>query len=134
MKKMKKKILTIVAILCMAFSAPVSAFADGEPEQIDLHVSIMNTDPTIPNGGIHKAPPRPSTVQIPTVFLDGFTLYFDEPCDDCTLQLVDEDEEIVYSVVLPNGTTEWELPELASGEYKLQIIRGRYCFWGWIEL
>ena len=129
---MKKKVLTIAAILCMAFSAPMSALADGEPEQVDLEVSIEN--PILPNTGIHKAPPRPSAVQIPTVFLDGFMLYFDEPCDGCTLQLVDEDEEVVYSVVLPNGTTEWELPELASGEYKLQIIRGRYCFWGWIEL
>lgn len=129
---MKKKILMIAAILCMAFSAPMSVLADGEPEQVDLQVSIE--DPTIPKGGIHKAPPRPSAVQIPIVFLDGFMLYFDEPCSGCTLQLVDEDAEIVYSVVLPNGTTEWELPELASGEYKLQIIRGRYCFWGWIEL
>ena len=129
---MKKKLLTIVAIACMAFSAPTSAFADGDPEQVDLEVSIW--DPTTQNGGIHKAPPRPSAVHIPIVFLDGFTLYFDEPCSGCTLQLVDEDEEIVYAVALPNGTTEWELPELVSGEYKLQIIRGRYCFWGWIEL
>ncbi|MDY6248608.1 MAG: hypothetical protein SPL55_04145, partial [Prevotella sp.] len=66
---MKKKFLTIVAIACMAFSAPTSALADGEPEQVDLEVSIEN--PTIPKGGIHKAPPSPSAVQIPTVFLDG---------------------------------------------------------------
>ncbi len=124
---MKKKIFMIVAIACMAFSAPTSAFADGELEQVDLEVSIW--DSTTQKGGIGRSP-----VQIPTVFLDGFTLYFDEPCDDCTIQLLDEDEEVVYSVVLPNGTTEWELPELASGEYELQIIRGRYCFWGWIEL
>ena len=129
---MKKKVLTIAAILCMAFSAPTSAFADGEPEQVELQVSIE--DPTTPIGGPRKAPPCPSAVQIPTVFLDGFTLYFDEPCNGCTLQLVDEDEEIVYSVVLPNGTTEWELPEFASGEYELQIIRGKYCFYGWIEV
>ena len=129
---MKKKILTIVAIACMAFSAPVSAFADGGLEQIDLEVSIDHSGSQ--HSGPRKAPPRPSAVQIPIVFLDGFTLYFDEPCDGCTLQLVDENEEVVYSVALPNGTTEWELPELPSGEYKLQIIRGRYCFWGWIEL
>ena len=127
---MKKNVLTIVAIVCMASVSPI--FADETGEQIELQVSIL--DPTTPHGGPRKAPPRPSAVQIPTVFLDGFTLYLDEPCDGCTLQLLDEDEEIVYSVVLPNGTTEWELPELASGEYKLQIIRGRYCFWGWIEL
>ena len=124
---MKKKIFMIVSIACMAFSAPTLAFADGDPEQVDLQVSIW--DSTTQKGGIGRSP-----VQIPTVFLDGFTLYFDEPCDGCTLQLVDEDAEVVYSVVLPNGTTEWELPELASGEYKLQIIRGKYCFWGWIEL
>lgn len=37
---MKKKIFMIVAIACMAFSAPTSAFADGEPEQVDFEVSI----------------------------------------------------------------------------------------------
>ena len=124
---MKKKFLTIVAILCMAFSAPTSALADGELEQVDLEVSIW--DPTTQKGGIGRSP-----VQIPTVFLDGFTLYFDTPCSGYTLQLVDEDGEIVYAVVLPYGTTEWELPDGLLGEYKLQIIRGRYCFWGWIEL
>ena len=127
---MKKKVLMIAAILCMAFVTPV--FAGQEGEQVDLQVSI--DDPDSQKGGPRKAPPRPSAVQIPIVFLDGYTLYFDNPCSGCTLRLVDEDEEVVYSVVLPNGTTEWELPELASGEYKLQIIRGRYCFWGWIEL
>ena len=129
---MKKNVLTIAAILCMAFSAPTSAFADGEPEQIDLQVSII--DPTLPNNGPHKAPPRVPSVQVPVVFLDGKTLYFDTPCDDCTIQLLDEDEEVVYAVVLPYGTTEWELPDGLLGEYKLQIIRGRYCFHGWIEL
>ena len=131
---MKKKILTIVAIACMAFFAPVSAFADGEPEQVDLEVSVNNTDPTLPNNGPHKAPPRVPSNQIPIVFLDGYTLYFDTPCDGCTLQLVDEDDFVVYSVTIPAGSIEWELPEVISGEFVLQIIRGRYCYWGWIEL
>lgn len=129
---MKKSIFVIVAILCMAFSAPMTAFADGEPEQIDLQVSII--DPTLPNNGPHKAPPRMPSVQVPVVFLDGNTLYFDTPCSGYTLQIVDEDGEIVYTVALPYGTTEWELPDGLLGEYKLQIIRGRYCFHGWIEL
>ena len=33
---MNKKIFMIVAIACMAFSAPTSVFADGELEQVDL--------------------------------------------------------------------------------------------------
>ena len=127
---MKKTYLMIVAIASMAFAVP--AYADGEVEQVDLEVSIDN--PTSQNGGIHKAPPRPSAVQIPVVFLDGFMLYFDEPCDGCTLQLVDEDDSVVYSVTIPAGTTEWELPGTFEGEFVLQIIRGKYCFFGWIEL
>lgn len=129
---MKKKILSIVAIACMAFSAPTSVFADGEPEQVDLQVSIDG--PSTQKGGIKKAPPRVPSSQIPVVFLDGNTLYFDTPCDGCTLQLVDEDDFVVYSVTIPEGSTEWELPEAISGEFVLQIIRGRYCFYGWIEL
>ena len=129
---MKKSIFVIVAILCMAFSAPMTAFADGEPEQIDLQVSII--DPTLPNNGPHKAPPRMPSVQVPVVFLDGNTLYFDTPCSGLTLQLVDEDDSVVYSVAIPAGTTEWELPSTFEGWYELQIIQGRFCFHGWIEL
>lgn len=127
---MKKNFLTIVAIACMAFAAPVYAQQGGK--QIDLQVSIDS--PTTPKGGIRKAPPRIPSIQMPSVFLDGNTLYFDTPCDGCTLQLVDEEDFVVYSVTIPEGTTEWELPDSLFGEYKLQIIRGKYCFYGWIEL
>ena len=122
----------IAAILCMAFSAPVSAFVEGEPEQIDLQVSYI--DPDSQKGGPRKAPPRVPSVQVPVVFLDSNTLYFDEPCGALMLQLVDEDDFVVYSVTIPAGTTEWELPSTFEGEYELQIIQGRFCFHGWIEL
>ena len=127
---MKKSIFAIAAIFCMAFAAPVYATPDWE--QVDLQVSYDQTNTQ--KGGPHKAPPRMPSVQVPVVFLDGNTLYFDTPCSGYTLQLVDEDGEIVYAVVLPYGTTEWELPDGLLGEYKLQIIRGRLCFYGWIEL
>ena len=129
MMNRKNFLKMMIAVVCMAFVTP--AYASGEGVQVDLQMSIW--DPTTQNGGPRKAPPRPSAVGIPTVFLDGYALYFDEPCNGCTLQILDENEEIVYAVALPNGTTEWELPEFVSGEYKLQIIRGKYCFWGWIE-
>ena len=122
---MKKTYLMIVAIACMAFAVP--AYADGDGEQVDLEVTIL--DPTTQNGGPHKSSP-----QIPLVFLDDHTLYFDAPCDGCTLQLLNEEEEIVYTVVLSKGTTEWDLPDGLFGKYQLQIIRRQYCFFGWIEL
>lgn len=127
---MKKSIFVIVAILCMAFAAPVYATPDWE--QVDLQVSYDQTNTQ--KGGSHKAPPRMPSVQVPVVFLDGNTLYFDEPCGALTLQLVDEDDSVVYSVAIPAGTTEWELPGTFEGWYELQIIQGRFCFHGWIEL
>ena len=127
-----KKVLIIVAIFCVAVAAPITAFADGESEQIDLQVSIL--DPTTPYGGPHKAPPRVPSNQIPVVFLNGHTLYFDTPCTGLMLQLVDEEDFVVYSMAIPAGTTEWGLPDTFEGEYELQIILGRYCFHGWIEL
>ena len=39
---MKKNVLTIAAILCMAFSAPMSALADGEPEQVDYKMFLRH--------------------------------------------------------------------------------------------
>ena len=119
----------IAAILSMAFAAPAYA-EDGE--QVDLQVSIEN--PTSQHGGTHKAPPRVPQNQIPVVFLNGHTLQFSTPCEGATLQLLDEEGFVVYTVTIPTGTTVIQLPSDLEGEFELQIIRGRYCFFGWIEL
>ena len=129
---MKKSIFAIAAILCMAFVAPVPAFADGA--QVDLQVSLINIDPGTIKGGPHKAPPRVPSTLFPSVFLDGSTLFFTPPYSSCTVQLLDENGDVVFSVFVPTGTMQVELPEDISGCYRLQIIRGRFCFWGWIEL
>lgn len=121
---MKKKILSFVAIVCMAFVVPCTALADRGP--IPLQVEDIN-----PTGGSgnHKTP-----IVIPSISLDDHTLYFNTPCDGDTLRLLDENGVVVYSIVIPVGTTSWVLPSTLSGEYELQIIRGNYCFWGIIEL
>lgn len=129
---MKKSIFMIAAIFSMAVSEPVPALADGT--QVDLQVSLIHINPGTIKDKPHKAPPHMPSVQVPVVFLDGNTLYFDEPCGALTLQLVDEDDSVVYSVTIPAGTTEWELPCTFEGEYELQIIQGRFSFHGWIEL
>jgi len=41
---------------------------------------------------------------------------------------------VVYTIVIPTGTTSWVLPASLSGEYELQLISGNYCFWGMITL
>lgn len=96
------------------------------PPEVPLEVSKIN--PTVPDDP-HKGP-----VQVPEVSLDGHTLYFFTPCDGCTLNIVDENDDVVYTLLIPCGTTSLALPSDLSGEYELQIIRGNYCFWGTITL
>ena len=121
-----KKFFLFILLAYMAPSIQVSADNSTE-ESIDLEVTIY--DPTGNWGGVHKGP-----VQIPEVSLDDHTLYFFTPCDGYTLNLVDENDVVVYTIVIPAGTTSWVLPASLSGEYELQLISGNYCFWGMITL
>lgn len=123
---MNKTIFMLIAISIMAFSASTYA-AVNTVDPIPLEGGII--DPTNDNDGPHKGP-----VQVPEVSLDDHTLYFFTPCDGCTLNLVDENDDVVYTLVIPSGTTSLALPSDLSGEYELQIIRGNYCFWGTITL
>ena len=121
---MKRKIMFIIAIVSMAFPAFGYVSEVGDP--IFLEGEYIN--PTA-GSGQHKAP-----VQVPSVSLDDHTLYFFTPCDGCTLNLVDENDVVVYTLVIPAGTTSLVLPATLSGNFELQIIRGNYCFWGEIML
>ena len=96
------------------------------PPEVPLEVS--KTNPAVPDDP-HKGP-----VQIPELSLDDHTLYFFTPCDGYTLNLVDENDVVVYTIVISVGTTSWVLPASLSGEYELQLISGNYCFWGMITL
>lgn len=109
----------------MAFS--VNANADNDDPLIDLNAGIY--DPTGNHSGLPKSP-----VLVPEVSLDDHTLYFFTSCDGYTLNLVDENDVVVYTIVIPTGTTSWVLPATLSGEYELQLITGNYCFWGMITL
>ena len=116
-------IFLLSLLTTMAVDAKVALMP---PPEVPLEVSKIN--PTVPDDP-HKGP-----VQIPEVSLDDHTLYFFTPCDGYTLNLVDENDVVVYTIVIPTGTTSWVLPATLSGEYELQLISGNYCFWGMITL
>lgn len=122
---MKKKVLLIICILGMAFVTLNLNAQKGE--SILLQATIY--DPTKPIGGFPKTP-----IQEPSISLDDHTLYFETPCDGCTLNIVDENDVVVYTLVILTGTTSLVLPSTLSGEYELQIIRGNYLFWGIISI
>ena len=120
---MLKKLFLFLCIFAMpAFFLSLSA-------QSPIPLKIGRIDPTNP------VLPRPkSPVLAPTVYIDGYALTFDTPCDGCTLQLVDENDVVVYSIIIPAGTTTLYLPSYLEGTFELQIICGEWLFYGEIEL
>ncbi len=122
----KKTILSIIILMMSMMS-----FANGEPdfigEQLELEVGYIKD---LPIGS--SRPRTPET--IPTIYFDGTILYFATSCDGCTLQIVDEAENICYELVIPIGTNELDLPENLFGEYKLRIINGNTCYYGVVTI
>jgi hypothetical protein len=121
---MKRIILCLVLGLVSSFSGVV---AEVVGDDIDLELGIFD-----PTGGYE--PPKKGIVLIPSVSLDGHTLDFETSCDGCTLRLLDENDVVVYSTVIPTGSTSLVLPSYLSGEFEIQIIEGNYYFWGYIYL
>lgn len=119
----KKYFILLLAAMALLPSFSVQVQAD----PVDLNLGYV--DPEIGKSGQQRSP-----IAIPEVDIDDYTLSFITPCDGCTLQLVDEDGFIVYTTVIPNGTTNLVLPSYLSGDYEIQIVRGNFYFYGYINL
>lgn len=113
-----------VLALALLMLCGVESFAK---RQVDLSTQFVDPTPTMPEQ--EKGP-----VQVPIIWLDENILYFETPCDGCLLNVLDASNTVVYSVVIPVGTTSLVLPSNLSGTYELQIIQGNYCFYGDIDL
>lgn len=117
-----KKIIVIVLCLLSVRSNYVYA----ENILIDIAVEIFDDKPNAIGKG--KAPLR-----IPRIYQDGYKLTFSSFHPEYIINIV-QDDEVVYSSVIPAGVTEFELPSYLSGECTIQFIKGRFCFWGNISL
>ena len=120
---MTKKSIIISLLAAMLSFGNVSVYAT--PDGVDLQYD----EPDYGDDGIHKSP-----ITIPEINLEDHTLFFITPCDGCTLRLLDENDNVVYSTVIATGTTSLVLPSTLSGEYEIQIIQGNICFYGYINL
>lgn len=77
---------------------------------------------------------KPRTpIEIPEVYIDGYTLTFETSCIGCPITLVDEEDNIVYTTYVDETGTV-ELPTTLTGVFELQLIRGSITFVGEIEL
>ncbi len=96
------------------------------PTNINLEAGYID-----PEGNIDDK--QRSPIPIPYVGIDDYVLTFYTPCGGDTLQLLDDNDNVVFETMIPFGTTTLVLPSYLSGEYQIHIIRDRIYFYGIIE-
>ena len=118
-----KKLLLVFALLCNGGGInPLWA-----QQQIPMHI----IDQSGTSAGNTLAPPRPWYIT-----QDDYVLTMPAFEENLTLQLLDEDETVVYSTDVPAGTTQVVLPTTLSGEFELRLIpfNVTYYYRGFIVL
>ncbi len=119
----KKRLIILLLTLALLPLSSVSVMA----RVINLNVGYV--DPQNPQDDDKR-----TLTLVPEVDLEGYTLAFYTPCDGCVLRLIDENDVVVYSTVIPTGATSLVLPSYLSGDYEIQIVRGNFYFYGYISL
>jgi hypothetical protein len=116
---MIKKILLLLALLSGLNSKPLSA---GQ-----IPMQIINESSASHTGSL--APPRPWYIT-----QEDYVLTLPAFEDDFTLELRDEDDTVVYSTLVPAGTTQVVLPSTLSGDFELRLAADTYYYRGYISL
>ena len=129
-----KKVFFVSALLScfLNTNSIASSIVPKTDGMIEISLNCQTINPTNINKGTHRTPP-----QIPNIYFEASssTVYFENPCYECTLELVvPGTNTVVYSYNIPDGDDTVQLPTYLSGEYEFHIHRGNYCFWGMIEL
>lgn len=124
-----KKIISVLSSLLFAGLLVASAQVSS--------VYVLNlyarqfTNPTLVKKPIRKAPAKPV---IPVVTVDGHTLNFSAPLSEGQIELLNEDEELEYTIYVAQGSTKVVIPAYITGYYYINIVQGNYCFSGDIDL
>ena len=121
---MKKAILSLCILAMPLLMSAQSPQTNGN--QIQLHLPWI--DPTKP-----EEPNQKSPIVVPVLYIDGYTLTAGDNTLGTTIQILDEDDEVVFSTyVAIEGDI--QLPSTLSGTYTIQVISGDLTFIGEIEL
>ena len=117
-----------IAIASLMILGEVNVFANVQGTDVNLVPGKIDNTPLNPEGG--KAP-----VIVPSAMLDGYTLYIDGINADYTLELIDENDTVVYSTYVPSSVNVVVLPSTLSGNFELRLYPGgSYYFYGYISL
>lgn len=118
---MKQKFI----IFFTALFAATAMYADPD----GIIVPLTKVVKTTPDNGCH---PR-SPILVPVLYIDGYTLTAGDNTLGSTIQLLDENDNVVFSTyVAIEG--EIQLPTTLSGTYTILVIRDDATFEGEIEL
>ena len=118
---MKKKFILILALLAATTFVKADPFGSIVPLTGDVK--------TQPQEGEHPRTPAPT----PVFYLDDHTLTASSYTLGSTIELKDEDDNVVFSTyVYMEG--EIELPADLEGTYTIEVTRGSMVFVGEIEL
>lgn len=102
---------------------------------VSAQVEIELTANRIKNEGTGNGGTR-SPIEVPSASIDDHTFYINESHPDYVLQVVDPDDEenVIYEVLMPAGVNSVVLPSSLVGEYVIQLLWDDWRFWGYIEL
>lgn len=118
---MKKLLLMIVG----AFMLSTSLWAK---TLVPLSVNIEDDEMPIGNGN------GKSSIEVPLVYIEDYTLTFENYHPEYILNIKDEDGIVVYSTVVNSTQTQVVLPSTLSGNYEIKLVLGLWRFTGYIEL
>ena len=119
-----KKQLFIIISCGLLLSTPALA------EEVELECEVIKTGGTI--AVPHKSPIRPWSVDI----TNGIISFGHVLTSNYTLTLLNEEGEVVYSTIVPAGTSTVTLPATLTGDYELRLYPdgSNYYFCGDISL
>ena len=127
---MKKLLLIMFAV--MAFTAQTSAQSADIPFYGDYLQLQVKTSKDLNDAPIGTSPSY-TPIKCPSIGLCSNTLYLFGQFNNIVLRLVDNDIAI-YSIDIPAGANEVELPVDMQGIYELQLDDGKYIYYCEIEI
>ena len=114
-----------IIVACCLFAVSMGVFAGS---RISLYPRQDN--PVKTGNGPRRMPQRPLMAD-----LDGYTLSFGYAFEEAVpVELLDEDENVVYTNWLAPSQTTLTFPNTLSGEYTIRLTVGSLYYIGVIEL
>ena len=73
-------------------------------------------------------------IEVPTVYIEDYSLSFEVDHPDYVLNIKDEDGEVVYTTTVYSVLTLIPLPYTLSGDYEIELVYDGWIFTGNISL